>query len=60
MRGNILHNSHVDYTDYLEDELTRFPKGKHDDLIDALSYAVSASYPPRQGKKENIRSKYLY
>lgn len=62
MRGNMYHNSNIDFIDYLEDELTRFPKGKHDDLVDALAYVVAAAYPPRmKGRsKEKRKNRYLY
>ena len=59
MRGNILHSRGVAYIDYLEDELIRFPKGKNDDIIDALAYAVSISFPPRK-KERSEGTKYLY
>jgi len=32
----------------LEDELLRFPKGEHDDLVDALAYAASIMQEPRR------------
>jgi predicted phage terminase large subunit-like protein len=60
MRGNILHSRGVAYIEYLEDELLRFPKGKNDDTVDALAYAVSISYPPRKKERESTGTKYLY
>jgi len=32
----------------LEDELLRFPKGEHDDLVDALAYAAGIMQEPRR------------
>jgi predicted phage terminase large subunit-like protein len=60
MRGNIYHSQHVANIDYVEDELLRFPKGKNDDTIDALAYAVQKSFPPRKRKKQNVKYKWLY
>ena len=34
--GVIFHKKDLVYNDYLEDELTRFPRGRHDDIVDAL------------------------
>lgn len=60
MRSDIYHSRLVADIEYLEDELLRFPKGKHDDLIDALSYAVRASFPPRQKEKSEHSKGFLY
>jgi len=60
MRGNILHSRGVANIEFLEDELIRFPKGRNDDTIDALTYAVSASYPPRKKEHGETRKDYLY
>src|SRR3990167_340850 len=38
--GKMIHNSHLPNNYFLEDELTRYPRGKHDDVIDALSYLL--------------------
>lgn len=57
--GTVFHNSVCPLTKYLEDELRRFPRGAHDDLVDAFSYTLDFFNKPR---KENRRreSKYLY
>jgi predicted phage terminase large subunit-like protein len=65
MRGDVLHSKTVAYIDYLEDELLRFPKGKNDDIIDSLAYAVSISRPPRkqnygEDNEQNRQKSYLY
>jgi predicted phage terminase large subunit-like protein len=60
MRGNILHSRGVANIEYLEDELLRFPKGRNDDTIDALTYAVQSAYPPRKKEKSEVGRKYLY
>lgn len=60
MRGNIYHNRSLAQIEYLEDELIRFPKGKNDDIVDALAYAVSISYPPKNKEKSSSKKRYLY
>jgi len=60
MRGDIYHSESVADIEFLEDELLRFPKGKHDDLIDALSYAVRASFPPKSKEKSEYSRGFLY
>lgn len=47
---------------YLEDELLRFPRGKYDDIIDALAYGLDIWYPPKQRVSNKWKSKgsYLY
>lgn len=37
----------------LEMELFSFPRGAHDDLIDALSYIERIAYPPQRERKSN-------
>ena len=62
--GTILHNKDLVYNGYLEDELTRFPVGKHDDIIDALSYMKDIVSAPRTATRdfesEGMSQKYLY
>ena len=58
--GKVLHNRDLVYNIYLEDELLRFPRGKHDDMIDALAYALDVIHPPQQRVSSNRRHKYLY
>lgn len=59
--GKIFHNRSLANNIYLEDELVRFPRSTHDDLIDALAYLPDVAFPARQSKR--VRSKkthYLY
>jgi predicted phage terminase large subunit-like protein len=62
--GVILHNKDLVYNDYLEDELTRFPRGKHDDIIDAMSYLKDIVSAPRRATRDyegqSKTHKYLY
>jgi predicted phage terminase large subunit-like protein len=58
--GKVLHNKDLPYNIYLEDELLRFPRGKHDDMIDALAYALDVIHPPIKRVSSNRRHKYLY
>ncbi len=37
--------------DALIEQITRFPKARHDDLIDALAYVLDMAYPPEEQKK---------
>lgn len=60
MRGDILHHSSVTNIDYLEDELLRFPKGRNDDVIDALAYAVANAYPPRKPSARPVKYNWMY
>lgn len=58
--GKVLHNADLVFNIYLEDELIRFPKGKHDDLIDALSYCLDMIHPPPVRRDRPRRQHYLY
>lgn len=58
--GTIFHSKQVKNIDYLEDELLRFPKGKHDDTIDALSYMNQIAYPPGKRKFEQKAKTRVY
>lgn len=42
---------------HLEDELLRFPRGKHDDLIDALAYTLETIRPSKPYKRKHIEKK---
>lgn len=44
--------------DYLEDELLRFPKGKHDDIIDALAYMNQLAFSPSRRKSRRVEVPY--
>lgn len=35
-------------TDFLEDELKRFPRGRNDDMIDALASQLELAFPPKK------------
>lgn len=60
--GKIFHNKVLQNNIYLEDELMRFPRSTHDDLIDSLSYCLDFIFPARQAKGASTsqRNKYLY
>ena len=62
--GVILHKKELVYNDYLEDELTRFPRGRHDDIVDAMSYLKDIVSAPRTATRnyesEGRAPKYLY
>jgi len=58
--GKVLHNRDLVYNIYLEDELLRYPRGKHDDLIDALAYALDVIHPPVKRISRQRNHKYLY
>lgn len=59
--GKIIHNRYLANNIYLEDELVRFPRATHDDVIDALAYCLDFIYPARQKAKGVMRhSRYLY
>jgi predicted phage terminase large subunit-like protein len=60
MRSDIFHSKAVANIEYLEDELLRFPKGKNDDVADAMAYAVRASFPPRMKEKSENNRSFLY
>jgi phage terminase large subunit-like protein len=38
----------------LKDELMLYPRGKHDDLLDALYYSMKGNYPPTHEYVENV------
>ena len=58
-RGDVFHPNHAKNIDILEDELIRFPYGKHDDVIDALAYFPQLITPPKV-KDERKAHHYLY
>jgi predicted phage terminase large subunit-like protein len=45
--GSVFHNKTIPNTDFLEDELARFPKNDHDDIIDALASQLELAFPPK-------------
>jgi predicted phage terminase large subunit-like protein len=58
--GRILHAKQVNNIKNLEDELIRFPRGRHDDVIDSLSYFLDFIFPAKRKKSSTKRRKYLY
>lgn len=56
----VLHAKITAKIKHLEDELLRFPRGKHDDIIDALSYLLDIAYPPRRKVSHPHRQRWLY
>lgn len=58
--GKIFHNKYHSNTIYLEDELVRFPRGTHDDIIDALSYALDIMFPMKQKRQTAQKHRWLY
>lgn len=59
--GKIFHNKFLSNNIYLEDELVRFPRSSHDDIIDGLAYAPDIIYPAKQPRSDGSkRRKYLY
>src|SRR3990167_212914 len=62
--GQILHNQSLKHNYLLEDQLRRFPRNDHDDVIDALAYMDVLAFPPRQrGERSEREAKgreYLY
>ena len=38
----------------LKDELLLYPRGKHDDLLDGMYYAMKKSYRPHHTKIQSI------
>lgn len=58
--GKIFHRERMLNLEYLEDELLRFPRGAHDDIIDTLAYLTEFALPPKSESKKKSRSSYLY
>lgn len=46
-------------TPYFEAELTSFPRGQHDDMVDAFSFSTELLFPPKK-KVGRYQHKYLY
>lgn len=49
-RGSIYFPEGGDWVETIEDQLTSFPRGLHDDLIDALAYMDQIAIPPSSWK----------
>lgn len=59
--AKILHNKTMLNNANLEDELLRFPRGKHDDVIDALAYGLDIPiFAPKRKVSRSRSHKYLY
>lgn len=72
--STIFHLDGLSFRDALEDQLMRFPVGKHDDIIDSLAYGLQIAVPARKQRVEQRhhyqvdeddenarrRNKYLY
>lgn len=59
--GSMWHDKLLPENIFLEDELTRFPKAPHDDIVDALAYAESlALKPSKRRNSEDTNTSYLY
>lgn len=66
--GSIYHLTQCPYREELEEELMRFPRGKHDDVIDALAYGLQIAHQARghkpvfdrEGEGEDRKNRYLY
>jgi len=55
----VYHRKELKLTPYLEDELRKFPRGKHDDLADVVAMSLDYLTPPVQ-TKTRYHHKYLY
>lgn len=58
--GKIFHKEHMENLEYLEDELLRFPRGTHDDIIDTLAYFTDFASPPKSDRSRARKNRYLY
>jgi len=48
--GALYHLQQCPFREELEDELMRFPRGKHDDIVDALAYGLQIAVKARENK----------
>jgi predicted phage terminase large subunit-like protein len=64
--GSIYHLTQCPFRDELEDELVRFPRGKHDDIADALAYGLQVAFAARKPhvesheRRRSSRQRYIY
>ena len=60
--GKIVHGKNVKYIGSLEDQLLRFPRGRHDDIADAFASMLDLIVPPRIFEEDEGRGqkRYLY
>jgi predicted phage terminase large subunit-like protein len=59
MNKKVWHPKGVFLVPYMEEELLKFPRGKHDDQIDGLSMTLDYLVAPRE-KKTHKKQRYLY
>ena len=55
--GKVFHVEECSQLDDLEYELTHFPKGANDDIIDALATILEIATPPSRNKRHNDSEK---
>lgn len=58
--GKVFHCKDGRGIQYLEEELLRYPRSAHDDIIDALAYGPDIMAPVRKKKETRWRHRYLY
>lgn len=60
--GSIFHpqKTYVPNVEYLEDELRRFPKNAHDDVIDALASHLELAFPPKKNEERHYVKRSVY
>lgn len=57
--GKVHHRKDLPLNWAFEGELTSFPRGKNDDMIDAFAYVLDFLVPPRE-KRDRYNKHYLY
>lgn len=55
----VFHRKELSLNPYLEEELLKFPRARHDDIIDSLSMALDYLIKPRE-KVKRYKHQYLY
>lgn len=58
--GKVFHSKHLANNIYLEDELIRFPRSTHDDVLDALAYAPDIIFPAKEKNDGGKKKRFLY
>lgn len=61
--GSVYHLTQCPHREEMEDEMLRFPRGKHDDIVDALAYGMQIAKPSRKtpiGRRRRRRNRYMY
>lgn len=59
MNKKVFHRKELPLTLYLEEELLKFPRAKHDDMIDSFSMCLDYLVKPRE-KTKRYKHDYLY